>query len=694
MRNTENRINAVFRIVCLMIVLVMTRVYAAADTLPAEGPGEGPGKVPVRIVLRPEKEEGEPDPDLSGMIRAQITEQVGDEDPELADRLCACVSWAYDYSGGVIPPGENRPAGESEIVFSFAEDPEYVLIGWTLPEEISPKESVVEEPDAEEMPADEDMWYAEETYEEEWDTEEMSDEEVWDPEMLSAEEDRDMAEISAAEDQGVEEVFFEEIRDPELRSFLTTRPGEETAEEEPSEEEPPGEEEPPEEETAGETEEEEYIDAEEIAEENAEAEGSADEYVQEEVFEPETGPVRQTAAGGSYRQYQTVMTQPDAVPQEISESVEELIRGEEQEKEGEEAKTGKTQVRLLRTDSTGKETDLTDMFRDALSQADPDRIDWNTLLAPLPENDGTYVLRTMEEGNGGESNVRETSFSVNRFGSVYTYNDAVQSLRGKTVKAVSRPLVVSEYNPDHLEKNSWKVTVTRDGQPLDPVLYTVSRAGSGQGRKNEWSRCDYVVSSENFREDGVYRLAVTSRDAAGNTPEMNRYNGGEITFTVDGSPPELQAVQGLEEAVVDGRKAEVAVTAFDTVGLARLSAFVDGKCMAAEDTFQDRHRAELAFSIEPGEDQHVRIVAEDTAGNVLDTDEKTVGKRYRFQPAFPFSRKITVRLPEPAAPGSGKWRILILMAGGCTAVSAVMLRRIFGPEKRRTAAADRETDPD
>ena len=40
--------------------------------------------------------------------------------------------------------------------------------------------------------------------------------------------------------------------------------------------------------------------------------------------------------------------------------------------------------------------------------------------------------------------------------------------------------------------------------------------------------------------------------------------------------------------------------------------------------------------------QNVRLVIEDLAGNIADTDEKTADGQYAFQPGFEFSHQLTV----------------------------------------------------
>ena len=94
----KNRAELTVRILCLVFLLILTKICMAAEVpvqateeagaeiLSAENPaGEGPitggnsdlsGKEMIRIVLRPVKTEGEPDPDLTEEIRRQIKEQL------------------------------------------------------------------------------------------------------------------------------------------------------------------------------------------------------------------------------------------------------------------------------------------------------------------------------------------------------------------------------------------------------------------------------------------------------------------------------------------------------------------------------------------------------------------------------------------------------------------------------------------
>lgn len=653
-----------------------------AEEPPAEGSGGQPEKTEVEIVLRPVKEEGEPDPDLTEEIRNRIVSQIVDIEQDCLDRLCSCVSWEYDYSGGLMPPGTDRPAGESDIRLIFAEDPEYAFRGWT---EISGKTDA-------------------------------------DPEQTEGEER--LEEDSESERE-------------RLRSYLMTLPGKEPGEdiegegtkpEEPGEgTEPEGPEEGADPEGTGEgtgsdeptggTAEPETAGAETAENTETGTEGTeiaAADNAGAEASVPEPGPDLQEQSGtgvtdipvqvivpagpvpaavlssettAALSPEQAGLQNSPVLARDLSERGNRISARERSDTVPQKKAEAKTELRLIRTDQE-REVDLTDRYQEILTAGDPEAIDWRTVLDPVPENDGMYTLRVKDTDTRGTVTTKDVTFSVNRFGSVYSYNRAIRTLRGKTVRNVKDPLVISEYNPDLLESGSWKLTVTHDGQPMDQVLYTVTR---GTERKTEeetdhipgtdgWYRYDYVIDPENFREDGVYRLTVSSRDAAGNRPEMNRYNGGDIVFTVDSTPPELQMAEGLEEPVVKGQSAEIRIRAFDAVGLAEAAVYANGTCLGEMTRFTDPHRAEMSVRVPEGEDQEIRVVLTDTAGNRLDTEEKNESGEYLFRPSFPFRRSISV-IPEKGNAALKK-ELFALAAAilSCTGAAVWLYRKFFREE--------------
>ena len=185
-RYGKNRAELTVRILCLVFLLVLTKICMAAEIpvqateeagaeIPsADNPaGEGPvtgqdgglsDKERIRIVLRPVKTEGEPDPDLTEEIRRQIKEQLRertgqsmeeeetDEERLLLERLVSCVTWEYQYDVSVQPPGLERPCGESEIRLQFEEDPSYCFNKPELPVISEPEIGIGPDPEPEADP--------------------------------------------------------------------------------------------------------------------------------------------------------------------------------------------------------------------------------------------------------------------------------------------------------------------------------------------------------------------------------------------------------------------------------------------------------------------------------------------------------------------------------------------------------------
>lgn len=267
------------------------------------------------------------------------------------------------------------------------------------------------------------------------------------------------------------------------------------------------------------------------------------------------------------------------------------------------------------------------------------------------ENDGIYTLSvTITDKAGHESNVVNV-FTVNRFGSVYEYEDYLAKLvadGGAYVNSVTEDLIITEYNADRLVTDSINIEITKDGKPLEDVAYEMNPEAESATEIGEsgWFQYEYRIDKENFMSDGVYKISISSEDETGNTPENNNYEDKLIVFRVDNTIPEITSVVGLEETIVNAQEVEVKYDVYDTIGLKSVNIYVDGKPLGEEitDFGTDSNNYSGSFVLEESKSQQkVQIVVEDMAGNITDTDSETFTSAYAFHNSITVSTNVLVR---------------------------------------------------
>ena len=275
------------------------------------------------------------------------------------------------------------------------------------------------------------------------------------------------------------------------------------------------------------------------------------------------------------------------------------------------------------------------------------------------ENDGIYQLTISMSDKAKHTTKSSMKFTINRFGSVYEYDQNLVSLiknGGQFVKEVKNDLTITEYNAGNILDNSAKIMITRDGEPMK-AQYTIRK---NKTNSDGWTQYTYRISKDNFIEDGVYKISVASKYAVDDSKNNNSssvpensmdFKGKKVVdtmnFTVDTKAPEIRNIVNLEKPIINAQKVNVKYTIIDVGGLKSIEAIVNGKTIDKVTDFDHNafnYNGEFTLN-EMSDTQTIQLKVTDLAGNVVDTnsDKFTTGDLYEFNNKVTVSTNMFVR---------------------------------------------------
>ncbi len=323
------------------------------------------------------------------------------------------------------------------------------------------------------------------------------------------------------------------------------------------------------------------------------------------------------------------------------------------------------------------------------------------------KNDGIYTL-TIEAkdkaGNAYDTQKNIIKFSANRFGSVFTFSDSLYKLitenDGYTQKLTSDDLTVYEYNTTLLTKENVEVIANNDSTTLEKSRdYKITL--DDRQTDTSWSRFTYEISPENFTEDGTYTLRISSKDSASITSQTVDYDVCSATFRVDSTPAdiisvnystEVNKIAGHDGGAAKAEKLDINFTVEDLIRLEKVEVYVDNRLQNTYvygkdfDDFNTFDGGVITLNRSSNE-QSVRIVATDKAGNVIDTDDEK-----NYDPGYVFFNNITVTTNQLViwAKSPVFWAIVgaVVLAGGGLVFFILFKRRKKDDEEEPTAQVE------
>lgn len=217
--------------------------------------------------------------------------------------------------------------------------------------------------------------------------------------------------------------------------------------------------------------------------------------------------------------------------------------------------------------------------------------------------DDIYTLTAILTDKAGNVSKKSLSFSVNRFGSKYSF--ANPEMLG-TYLCMPRDVVINEVNVDKLDTEKAKISVIRDGVEItvDPRLIHIEESGGEEDKYNY----KYTVDKSVFSEDGKYLVQVFSTSVSGT--EYNSVSE-EYAFVLDTQKPEIIISGVKSKDKYKDYERTVTIDVRDKSGVNSIVATLNG-----EEVALSKKNGIYSFVVKESSDpQNIVVTVTDLAGN-------------------------------------------------------------------------------
>ena len=242
-------------------------------------------------------------------------------------------------------------------------------------------------------------------------------------------------------------------------------------------------------------------------------------------------------------------------------------------------------------------------------------------FAYVKERDDLYTLKAVVYDLAGNCSEAMISFSVNRFGSVYTFNQATKALvgdQGKYYTNKAQEIVVTETNVDTLEFR--EITLNLNGK-LKTLKEGVDYTVNCDGNEMTWKQYTYTFKADNFTEEGIYILTIYSEDRAQNVSD-NYTKGRKIEFAVDKTNPSI-LISGVENGgQYRTNSKEITIDIEDNISVEQVAVTINGVETVYDASKIQALDGRLFLKINSENQwQDISVVATDAAGNMSSLEE-------------------------------------------------------------------------